>query len=361
MTFKQIPPCCTCCTNPVKWNYKLKSWRPYCSAKCRANDPKFKQSIISKYGCHPGHTQQSIEKRKNTCMEKYGVEFPLQDTIIHKQTIDTIINKYGSQFRSSDVINKKSINTMVDRYGVKYSGQSPVLLEQQYNTNIERYGVKHPLQYKEFVEKMRRTNLDRYGVEFIAYSKNKQDSTIFTNIEKYGGHFSQQHMVDIIPLIEDYDWLFNQYINLNKTAQQIADELGITNRTLCNYLRRHEIAINYKVGYSHKCICWLDQIVEQEGINIRHALNSGEYRIPRTRYKADGYCKETNTIYEFHGDCWHGNPILFKSDECCHPFDSEVTAGALYTKTISRENEIRELGYNLVVLWEYDFDNNLVY
>ena len=32
-------------------------------------------------------------------------------------------------------------------------------------------------------------------------------------------------------------------------------------------------------------------------------------------YKVDGYCYETNTVYEFHGDYWHGNPIVFDSDD----------------------------------------------
>ena len=32
---------------------------------------------------------------------------------------------------------------------------------------------------------------------------------------------------------------------------------------------------------------------------IQHALNGGEYKIHNSMYKADGYCKETNTIYEF--------------------------------------------------------------
>lgn len=49
-------------------------------------------------------------------------------------------------------------------------------------------------------------------------------------------------------------------------------------------------------------------------IIFQHGGNDGEYHIPETNYKADGYCKETNTIYEFHGDFWHGNPYIFKND-----------------------------------------------
>ena len=26
-------------------------------------------------------------------------------------------------------------------------------------------------------------------------------------------------------------------------------------------------------------------------------------------------CKETNTIFEYHGDFWHGNPKIYKPDD----------------------------------------------
>ena len=62
--------------------------------------------------------------------------------------------------------------------------------------------------------------------------------------------------------------------------------------------------------YSKMSINWLNFISKKDNITIQHALNYGEYKIPNTRLKADGYCKETNTIYEFHGDYWHGNPLI---------------------------------------------------
>ena len=88
--------------------------------------------------------------------------------------------------------------------------------------------------------------------------------------------------------------------------------------------------------------------------NIKHAENGGEYKIPGTRWKADGYCEENNTIYEFHGDFWHGNPKLY-SKEMTNPF-SKKTFGELYENTLMREQKIRELGYNLVVMWESDWN-----
>lgn len=94
--------------------------------------------------------------------------------------------------------------------------------------------------------------------------------------------------------------------------------------------------------------------MDASGLFIQHAMNGGEYCIPNTRYRVDGYCSENNTVYEFHGDCFHGNPDVFAPEEYCHPFNNK-TAGELYSATKHRENEIISLGYNLVVVWESDY------
>jgi len=114
-----------------------------------------------------------------------------------------------------------------------------------------------------------------------------------------------------------------------------------------------------KSNYSKVAISWLNEIAEYENIHIQHAENEGEYYIPNTRYKADGFCKKTNTIYEFYGDVFHGNLRLFNEDEQCHPFINEC-AGNLYMKTINREQKIEDLGYNLVTIWEHDYVKNKI-
>lgn len=105
-------------------------------------------------------------------------------------------------------------------------------------------------------------------------------------------------------------------------------------------------------GYSRKAITWLNEISQQDGIFIQHAENIGEYKIPGTRFKADGYCSETNTVYEYYGDKWHGNLHIFKPDSMCHPF-SNKTAQQLYEQTIAREKVIRDLGYRMITKWEF--------
>ena len=53
---------------------------------------------------------------------------------------------------------------------------------------------------------------------------------------------------------------------------------------------------------------WLDEIANSRNITIQHAMNIGEKMINHgdKRIKFDGYCAETNTVFEFHGCYWHG-------------------------------------------------------
>jgi len=83
---------------------------------------------------------------------------------------------------------------------------------------------------------------------------------------------------------------------------------------------------------------------------IEHKKNNREYTIPSTKYRADGFCKETNTIYEFNGDYWHGNPKLYNSS-LVNP-TSRKTFGELYENTIKKKEKCIELGYKYIEIWE---------
>jgi len=88
--------------------------------------------------------------------------------------------------------------------------------------------------------------------------------------------------------------------------------------------------------------------------NVIHALTpGGEYTIPELKRKVDGYHKATNTVIQVHGDDWHGNPKKHSPRKKCHPFNNK-TAASLYKDTMRKDKEIRNLGYNLIVMWELD-------
>ncbi len=302
-----------------------------------------------------GCKQCGLEQKKQTCLEKYGVDNPRKSTDIKNKIKQTWLETYGvdNPLKSSNIKNKVK-QTCLEKYGVDNPRKSTDIKNKIKLTCLEKYGVDNPSKSYNIQDKKRDTVLTKFGVDNPRKSEVVKNGIKQTVLDRYGvDHHSQQHLIDILPLITDYDWLLEQYINQNKTATQIANELGTSGFTVCNYLKKHEIEIKQFCAHSFKAIQWLDSIMKSENIHIQHAGNDGEYRIPSTRYKADGYCKETNTVYEFYGDYWHGNPTIFHPDVINE--STNCTMGELYQKTIKRELDIQRLGYNMIIIWENDW------
>jgi len=67
----------------------------------------------------------------------------------------------------------------------------------------------------------------------------------------------------------------------------------------------------------------------------------------------DGFIENTNTIYLFHGDYWHGNPAIYDPDDINHKNGKRY--GDLYHKTMIYERTLKDSGYKLISIWEKDW------
>lgn len=93
---------------------------------------------------------------------------------------------------------------------------------------------------------------------------------------------------------------------------------------------------------------WLNII----GISLNHRqykilLQDGSY------VKVDGYDPSSNTVYEYNGDYYHGNPTTYRANDTNHR--CKLTFGELLSKTIQREDALKASGYNVVSIWGSDF------
>jgi hypothetical protein len=94
---------------------------------------------------------------------------------------------------------------------------------------------------------------------------------------------------------------------------------------------------------------WLDILnIPEEN---RHKL----FKINGRIIKVDAYDPITNTIYEFYGDYWHGNPNVYPPHDLND--NSKKTFGELYQLTIERELFLKSEGFNINTIWENDFKN----
>jgi hypothetical protein len=94
---------------------------------------------------------------------------------------------------------------------------------------------------------------------------------------------------------------------------------------------------------------WLDNIgiIDDESHREVGNLISG------MRLVVDGYDPETKTVYEFHGDYWHGNPDIYESSDI-NP-SSKISYGQLYENTLKKKQAFLKAGYMYVEMWESDW------
>lgn len=84
------------------------------------------------------------------------------------------------------------------------------------------------------------------------------------------------------------------------------------------------------------------------------SLNISERQFRIGRYIVDGYDHETKTVYEFNGDFWHGNPEVFNLDDYNNVLKTKFSE--LYKKTLKKEEDLIRKGYNVISIWENDFN-----
>ena len=99
---------------------------------------------------------------------------------------------------------------------------------------------------------------------------------------------------------------------------------------------------------------WLEYEAKCKEIFIQHKFNKGEQRLGQHNLPIDGICKSSHTVFQFHGCLWHG----------CQLKNCSITKGMtvnpvnnrslidLHCDTKLKENYIKQLGYNLEIMYE---------
>lgn len=115
------------------------------------------------------HTDCVVKRRKQTCMEKYGVDNPSKLEEIRERVKSTCMDRYGVENVFQDrVVKDKSVKTRLKKYGVEYCMQSKDLIEKAQQTCLSNHGVRFSMQSDGVREKAKKTMIERYGVDNIS-------------------------------------------------------------------------------------------------------------------------------------------------------------------------------------------------
>lgn len=131
--------------------YRIKLDAKFCCASCSSlhaarNTDAFEKTKATKLKKYGSATYTNIEKMKQTCLDKYGVD---------------------NASKSKEVIDKiKQVN--LAKYGVECSFQAKEVKDKIKETLIERYGVDHPTKSQEIRDKVKATCMERYGVSNVS-------------------------------------------------------------------------------------------------------------------------------------------------------------------------------------------------
>ena len=250
------------CSNKVKWNNQMKEYRTFCSNKCHNSSIRTKT------------------KKKQTNLQRYGVEVPAK----------------------SDIIKEKMKQTNINRYGVEHTLQVPEIRQQIKQTNKERYGVENPMQAEIIKRKGQKTKFRKYGN--VTY--NNREKVIQTSIDRYSTlHPNQKHFpiktAEI--LLDEND--FTQFMK-DKTIFQASRLFEIDISTTQRYIKKYNVTdyIQNKSYLENE----MKVILEEIGINF--IQNTRKIIAP---YELDFYLPDHQVAIEMNGDYWHSDKHLLET------------------------------------------------
>lgn len=128
-----------------------------------------------------------VEKRKSTCILKYGVDNPKKSKEVIKKEKENIKKKWGSHYMLNKEVRERFNNTMVSNFGVQWAQQSDSIKEKSIETwksNVNK-------------EKIINKRSDKIRNKSIEEKKSIQKKKIDTIIQKWGSLEEFKSQIDI--------------------------------------------------------------------------------------------------------------------------------------------------------------------
>lgn len=303
---KEIPTCQEC-GKEIEFINKEMRYKKGCSIEC-------------------SHGKISMNKFKNTCIERYNCEYPLENEIFKEKARQTTLKKFGVKHAmQSDVIKNKIKESNIKKYGVdhprKNKEKNKEINNKREKTFLQKYGKKHPLQVEEFKKKAEEANLKRFGVKYSMQSKEVQDKSKAKKLELYGDETYSNREKFKKTMMDRYgvDNVFNMKGFREKSDAELMEKHGVKHYmhlpeiqlkvSNSRFKKKEYILPSKKVillqGYENFTLDWLLNKFDEKEIIFDTVKIFDE--IGRILYKngdkthmyyPDFYVKSINTIFE---------------------------------------------------------------
>lgn len=145
---------------------------------------KSQKTLKEKFGDKPYSNKQIRDKYKNTCLDKYGVDNGFKSDEVKQKIKETITTKYGaktyceSSFYDKDKEMDKRKQTNIERYGIDHPLKLEEFKQLQKQSLIDKYGVDNAIKL-DSVQKARLDNLNEITEK--AYNTKKKNNSFNTS------------------------------------------------------------------------------------------------------------------------------------------------------------------------------------
>ena len=177
---------CVVCGKPSEFSSYFRGYKKTCSANCKRELDR--KNLAEKALMALKENKEEIaEKRRRTCLEKYGVENPQQNTSVKEKLKKTVEDRYGvSCVFKSEKVKAKTKDTCLNKYGTERACQSQEVKDRIAQTHLKKCGSTTNLVTPEFRETIKLQNLSKYGVPHYSQSEEYKEKYKKTCYERYG-------------------------------------------------------------------------------------------------------------------------------------------------------------------------------
>lgn len=304
------PNCrCTCkvCGGSVKYINMIQGYKKYCSIACSRKDP------------------ESNEKRKQTCLEKYGCENPAQ----------------------SKEIQARMEETCLKRYGVRRATESEEITNKIKQNNLKKYGVINPSSLPEVRIKVAKTNMKRYGATVPIKNPKIKQRIIETTRKKYGGMGNSSEIIKS----RVYQTCLERYgCEMPGGLPEFQAKARKTKK------ERYGISCYTPISpISQKCFKKLDKIFYKYKTEYGDKCGEHYVRVNKHSYYLDYFVPELQLCVEFFGSTWHGNPEIYKAKDYCIPACKSITASEIWKRDKRRIDNLKSIGITTIIIWDTEY------
>lgn len=283
-------------------------------------------------------------------------------------TLENLIKKHGEEvgrikYEETNAAKAITLENLIKKYG-KEEG------EKRFNQYREKQAYSNTLEYKAKLHGWREEDYNKF---------NKSRAITLDNlIQKYGEEEGTSRFNDYCEKQKIAGNSLEYFIDLlgEEAGREKYEEVNAAKaNTLANFIKRHgeeegnakfiEYMNKNSGQYSSKLANDFFERLTTELDLSRDNVYYNENELPIITvdgnvFLYDYHIKGSAEIIEFHGDYWHANPKKYlPSDTIQYPSDVYMLAEEVWEKDKKKIDTACDLGYNILVIWESDVNNDL--